>query len=195
MQIPKFPVWICALAMCAAVTVHAQDNTAQAAARAALLQKMQELDSTPSVTAPTQSAPASVTIAPVVSAAALPTPPAAPAAQVPVAVATPAPVITATPAATGAVPAGDNAAQAAARTAVQQKLSELGSGSTPESLPAVTAPAASAPAATVAQMGAPALPITMTKEQKLNWLLSLYKSDKLTPQQYHDQRVAILAVP
>ena len=44
MQISKFPVWICALASAGAMTLHAQDNAAQAAARAALLQKLNELD-------------------------------------------------------------------------------------------------------------------------------------------------------
>lgn len=50
-----------------------------------------------------------------------------------------------------------------------------------------------APAATTMQ--APALPISGTKEQRLAVLLSLYKADALTPEQYHTQRAAILAEP
>ena len=42
---------------------------------------------------------------------------------------------------------------------------------------------------------APALPIALSKEQKLSALLSHYKADQLTPQQYHEQRAAILAEP
>ena len=42
---------------------------------------------------------------------------------------------------------------------------------------------------------APAPPIAASKEQKLAWLLGLYKSNQLTPQQYHEQRAAILAEP
>jgi hypothetical protein len=42
---------------------------------------------------------------------------------------------------------------------------------------------------------APALPIAATKEQRLQQLLSQYKADQITPQQYHEQRAAILAEP
>jgi hypothetical protein len=40
---------------------------------------------------------------------------------------------------------------------------------------------------------APALPISATKEQRLGELLQKYKADLITPQQYQDQREAILS--
>jgi hypothetical protein len=42
---------------------------------------------------------------------------------------------------------------------------------------------------------APGLPISMTKEQRLQALLARYKADQITPEQYHTQRAAILAEP
>jgi hypothetical protein len=42
---------------------------------------------------------------------------------------------------------------------------------------------------------APGLPISMTKEQRLQALLARYKADQVTPEQYHTQRAAILAEP
>jgi hypothetical protein len=44
-------------------------------------------------------------------------------------------------------------------------------------------------------MVAPPLPIALSKSEKLNWLLNLYKTDQVSPQQYHEQRAAILAEP
>jgi len=42
MQIPKISLWFCAFALCGGMTLCAQDTPAQAAARAALLEKMNE---------------------------------------------------------------------------------------------------------------------------------------------------------
>ena len=42
---------------------------------------------------------------------------------------------------------------------------------------------------------APALPIADSKEERLAALLQKYKADKITPEQYHQQRAAILAEP
>lgn len=42
---------------------------------------------------------------------------------------------------------------------------------------------------------APGLPVSMTKEQRLQALLMLYKADQVTPEQYHTRRAAILAEP
>jgi len=74
--------------------------------------------------------------------------------------------------------------------------------------PAAPAPAATpvviitnpAPRATVTPSGpvpivAPALPISMTKEQRLQALLAKYKADQINPEEYHKQRAAILAEP
>ena len=44
MQISKFSILLCALALCGGMTLRAEDNAAQAAARAALMQKMQQLE-------------------------------------------------------------------------------------------------------------------------------------------------------
>jgi hypothetical protein len=44
-------------------------------------------------------------------------------------------------------------------------------------------------------MLAPALPIPLSKEERLSQLLAHYKADQITPQEYHTQRAAILAEP
>jgi hypothetical protein len=197
MQITKFPLWVCALALCGGVTLHAQDNAAQAAARAALLQKMQELEGNPPPPTP---APAPIQSAPAVS---------APAAVSPTTIA-PAEVVTPTPAATTVpatptpapapievAPTGDNSNQTAARAAMQQKLQELDGNSAPapQTSVAPVSKVVSSTATAEQPIVAPALPINMTKEQRLNSLLSQYKADQLTPQEYYEKRAAILAEP
>ena len=42
---------------------------------------------------------------------------------------------------------------------------------------------------------APALPISATKEEKLQALLTKYKADQISPEEYHRQRAAIIAEP
>lgn len=219
MQISKLPLWICALTLCGGFTLHAQDTPAQAAARAALMQKLNDLDTNPpaatSSPAPVQPAPAAapVTVAPAAEAPATVATP-APAAEIPAeatfipaAVSNPAPAAAAS-AATETAPAGDTAAQAAARAALGQKMQEIQSSSpaTPQpsvpvkpapvvSAPAMPAPAANPPAQVAGErtIVAPAAPVSMTQEEQLARLLMLYKSNQLTPLQYHDQRAAILA--
>lgn len=216
MKIPQFPVCLCALVLGAGLTVHADDTPAQAAARAALMQKLQSLQSgatsAPQTPPPAQTVPAA-TIAP---------------AAAPVVTFTPA-AVSAAPTAVTAAPAvvseGDTPAQAAARAALMQKLQTLqaGSAAAPATVTVQTTPAArSAPAAQItpaAQVAAPAPivlsngnslsvqqaarvdeplavpapPISMTKEQKLAQLLQLYQADKISPEQYHQQRAAIVA--
>jgi hypothetical protein len=260
MQISKFSLWISLFALCGGLTLQAQDTAAQAAARAALLQKLQELDNTPAA-APAQAVtatPAPVAVAPAVevpatapaadstasttnttpataetpadsdtmpvtnapsadTATSAPTN-AAPATSEPSASAATAPA-TAAPADAGApnlrleaaspaptlsvptttetLPAGDSPAQAAARAAVLQKLQELGGNVSTETPMAVAPVQPMAPAKTTVEQPITALsvPVNVSKEQKLNALLSLYKNDQLTPQQYHEQRAAILAAP
>ena len=241
MQISKFPLWICALTLCGGLALNAQDNAAQAAARAALMQKLNELDTNPPAAtpspAPAQPAPAAT--APMTV---------APAAEVPAAVAAPAPAqspaeatfapaavsnsasAVAAPATTETAPAGDTAVQAAARAALEQKMQGLQSSSpaAPQtsapvesapvqsapvepapvqpapvktapvvSAPPMAAPAANPPATVMGErtIVAPPPPISMTKQEQLDRLLMLYKSNQLTPLQYHDQRAAILAQP
>jgi len=45
------------------------------------------------------------------------------------------------------------------------------------------------------QLAGPALPISATKVERLQALLDKYKADQLTPEEYHQQRAAILAEP
>ena len=197
MQTSKFPLWICALTLCGGMTLRAEDTPAQAAARAALNQKMQEVEGAPATAPETPAATIPAT-----------TPPAAAAVQTPTE--TPAPVATPTPAtATAAAPAtapattepvvvqpGDTEAQARARAALNEKMAEIG---TPAPAPAAASTTASrVPAATAPgfkPITAPALPINMTKAGKLDWLLSQYKADQITPEQYHKQRAEILGQP
>ncbi len=79
MQIPKISLFICTLAVSGSLALHAQDNPAQAAARAALLDKLNELETAPAVDTPAPAptappvqpaavAPAAVEIAPTVAA-------------------------------------------------------------------------------------------------------------------------------
>jgi hypothetical protein len=70
----------------------------------------------------------------------------------------------------------DNPAQAKARVALVQVL---GGGEMP------------APAANAAPVAQP----PMTKEQKLHELLIKYKANQITPQQYHEQRAALIGQP
>jgi len=44
-------------------------------------------------------------------------------------------------------------------------------------------------------MEAPALPISASKEDQLQALLAKYKADQITPEEYHNQRAALLAQP
>jgi hypothetical protein len=198
MQISKFPLIFCALGLCIGLNIRAEDTPAQAAARAAMIQKMQELQggSAPAAQnpAPAQAAPTEAA-APVV---ATPTPAAAAPAATTVAPAeTPAATAPAASTAAAVNQSGDSAAQAAARAALDAKMAELGTLVTPA--PAVVAQGKTPTARTAAEMGtpivAPALPISMTKEQKLAELLSQYKADRISPEQYHEQRAAILAEP
>ena len=199
MQIPKISLWICALALGGVITIRAEDTAAQAAARAAMLEKMQELQggstTAPQTPAPAESAPAAVTPAPTTPPAAAPAETVPPAATTPAPVETPADSTTMSPAITQP---GDTEAQARARAALNEKMAALGTPVAPtqpssasNASPAVNAAAAAS--ASPAPIVAPPLPINFSKEQKLDWLLNLYKANQISPQQYHEQRAAILA--
>jgi hypothetical protein len=120
----------------------------------------------------------------------------------------------------GSVQAQDNPAQAAARAALMKQMDQVQAPEpeTPSPTPAPTmpktpapvapAPAAApvmitptpAPSATMTSASpvpivAPAIPISATKEQRLQALLAKYKADQITPEQYHTQRAEILAEP
>lgn len=199
MQIPKISLWICALALGGVITIRAEDTAAQAAARAAMLEKMQELEggstTAPQTPAPAESAPAAVTPAPTTPPAAAPAETVPPAATTPAPVETPADSTIMSPAITQP---GDSEAQARARAALNEKMAALGTPAAPtqpasasNASPAVNAAAAAS--ASPAPIVAPPLPINFSKEQKLDWLLNLYKANQISPQQYHEQRAAILA--
>jgi hypothetical protein len=148
MQVSKFLLTVCAATVCASfISVHAQDNPAQAAARAALMEKMNGSDAslaptnaetppiivTPSGAAMEPQNPPAAIVAP--PSAPVEPPPAPPVPETPSAPAV-APIQTPEPAATMSPPppdnsnpiapaSSDNAAQAAARAALEQKMSEM----------------------------------------------------------------------
>ncbi len=170
MQIFKFPLWICALALCGAMTLQAQDSAVQAAARSALEQKMKELD-TNSTDIPS-STPADAAVVPAAPAAAASTAPPATAVAAPAAAAATATAVEAAP----TTPAPVVATPPPAETAPATAKTEVADASTKP------APAASAPP-------------TLSKAERLSLLLGQYKADQITPQEYHTQRAAIMAEP
>jgi len=172
MQIPKLSLWICALAVGGALTIQAADTAEQAAARQALIDALN--NSSPAATAPAAKTPAAQ---------------AAPVAPAATAVATP-PAAAETPAVAMAPvepQPGDTEAQAKARAALLQQMGTPA----PAATVATAAPAKSSPA----KPAAAKTPVMSSKEQKLQELLNCYKADMVTPQEYHEQRAAILAQP
>ena len=172
MQIPKISLFICTLAVSGSLALHAQDNPAQAAARAALLDKMNELETAPEVATP---APA-------------PTAPIVPATVV---VPETAPTVAAPAAATVSLADQKRATEAAKKQAVleakQRAANEKAHVVTPVNEPAMELG--------LTQVNAPAVPLSTIKQQELAGLLQLYKADKLSPEEYQSQRAAILAAP
>jgi len=236
MQFSKFLSLFCATAVCAGfISARADDNPAQAAARAALEQKMQDLDAQEAAT--NSAAPPVVVVTPSGAAQEQPAPPAT-------VTTTPAatevqPPVTA-PAETQPAPAiipADNDAQAAARAALNQKMQELDeqeAATNSVTLPVITiAPVVAAPEQTshpvetqpapTAQVQAPAAaptptpsaadvnypgkelglkpieapapPISADKQAQLQALLAKYMADQVSPEEYQQQRAAILAQP
>ena len=162
------------------------DNAAQAEARAALAKTMADMGTplnqtqTTTPVAPVAAAPAPVS-APVVAPATPVAPVAAPVAT------TPADPLT-----------GDSAAQAEARAALAQKMAGMGTPLNQTQTAATAAPVVAKNGKVLPQpipMVAPALPVSPSKEEKLKALLSRYLADQVTPEQYHEQRAAILAAP
>jgi hypothetical protein len=218
------------------IAARAQDNPAQAAARAALMEKMSELG-----TQPAQPAPPPVVVTPSrvtqvqpgqpTNRVAVPPPavPAQPAVQAPATNPQPGTEAVQT---TPATP--DAEAQAKAKAALEQKMSEMNqqNWATPPVAPAVApAPATPPPLQTqpvaispvkpapptikpeamtppdqvsanypgkvlvLQPILAPPLPISAAKEAQLQGLLQRYKTDQITPEQYHTERAKILAEP
>jgi ribonuclease E len=185
---PSAPVATVTPAPTAEAAPAAGDNAAQAAARAAVLQKMQEINGTANVNTP---AAAPIIAAPIVA----PTP-AAPVTTV--TAVTPAPTVEAAPA------AGDNASQAAARAALIQKTVDLdpqriGAApipSTPAALPTVMAPSSAVapvvPVTAYHPIASPALPISNDQQSRLQALDAKYQANQISPLDYFTQREAIL---
>lgn len=221
MQMSKCLSLICASALLAGAVSIRAETEAQAKAREALRQKMQELDSQqPPASAPAASKkqPASRP-APAPAPAPPPPPPPPPAAVVAPAPAAAAPTVTLTPPVVAApvLPAeplqSDTDAVAKARAALRAKMLELDAqqaaaastipGGTTASQAAAAAPGQpifSAPPGSpdstgVGALAPPPSPIPATKEMRLADLLRKYKADEITPEQYHTQRAAILAEP
>jgi hypothetical protein len=236
MQFSKFLSLFCATAVCAGfISARADDNPAQAAARAALEQKMQDLDAQEAAT--NSAAPPVVVVTPSGAAQEQPAPPAT-VTTTPAATETQSPATA--PAETQPAPAiipADNDAQAAARAALNQKMQELDeqeAATNSVTLPVITiAPVVAAPEQTshpvetqpapTAQVQAPAAaptptpsaadvnypgkelglkpieapapPISADKQAQLQALLAKYMADQVSPEEYQQQRAAILAQP
>jgi hypothetical protein len=178
MQVSKSLLIVCASVICAGfISARAQDNPAQAAARAALMEKMNELDGPQ--TPPPAAVPAEPPPAPTLPAT-TPEPGMAP-------IQTPEPATTMTP-------PPENSSPVAPPVPITMPATNT---------MAVQPPPAPAKSTGVKQAGndglqpivAPPLPISMTKEEQLQALLEKYKADQITPQEYFKQRAAILAEP
>ena len=230
MQISKLFPAVCAAAFCASfIAVRAQDTPAQAAARAALMDKMNELVAQPAQPAPpARPVPPPIVVTP---SGATPVKPSQPTNVVVI----PPPVVHQPPAApapaTKSVPAtvvvqaapaiSDTEAQAKAKAALEQKMSETNWATPaapppPQTQPAATTPVKPAPPAVqpvvmpppppqnpnypgkdmgLGPITAPPLPISPAKQAQLQGLLERYKADQITPEQYHAERAKILAQP
>lgn len=186
MKISRRLLVLCALAMGATcLTVRAEDNPAQAAARIALAKQLSGASMTPSQTTPVQ--PAAGPLDANQLAAQRAAQMAALAAVMPVRPTVEAPVKTNKP---------HSPAASTAKPAVTVTPK-------PASQPVVTAPPPAKPAEAnfagkdlgMKPIVAPALPITASKEDRLEALLMLYQTDRISPAEYHKQRAAILAEP
>ncbi len=165
MQRFKFSLLVGACVLGLAVAARAEDNAAQAAARAAVLAQLAQFDAAPtppSAPAPKPVMPAPAVVAPVVL------PPSAP----------------------GVVVAeGDNAAQARARAALaQQNIVVAPAAPVIKAQPVMTANTAPV---TFPVVVAPA-PAPNSKEGRLQALNARYKAGQIAPLDYFNQREAIL---
>jgi hypothetical protein len=214
MQVSKFRLTVCAVIVCAGfISVHAQDNPAQAAARAALMEQMNGAQ-----TPPTQPSAAAPPAAPAPAPAAPEVTPASSAKSVSAAPIDMQPA-TNVPAASNSTPE-DTEAQAKARAAlleIMQTPSQAPSAvpapaAVPAMMLATNAVAAQPPSKPVqptpeqpvkqaenepgfAPIVAPPLPISMTKEQQLQVLNARYMANEISPQEYFKQREAIINGP
>lgn len=189
----------------------AKDTDTEAQLREALRQKMAELSAQPAEQAP-QATPAKPAATPAPAKPA-PTPAVKPAPVIPAApaaapVAAPAVAAEANPL-TAAV-AQDDPEAVKMREALHERMAQEAANPTPavevapapavpkakeaKTTPAPVVTKATKPAVTgYAPLVAPALPLSGTKEQRLQQLLEQYKADQITPAEYHAQRAKIIA--
>jgi hypothetical protein len=216
MHMPKslLPVSALTLSLLAGSAM-AKDTETEAQLREALRQKLSEITNQPvaTVAAP---APAPAP-APAVTAPAAPTAP--PPAVRPVAVPATEPVarVAAAPTAAPAPAWADDPETAKLREALRQRLDQEVVNPTPPApvvavapepaaapikpTPEQPAPAKPAPAASTAgtkpsaypPLTPPELPISASKQERLQELLKQYKADQITPAEYHAQRAKIIA--
>ena len=171
MKLSKSLLTVCTMAVCTGViSIRAQDNPAQAAARAALMEKMGALNGSQTPPPPAAAEPA--------------TPPAAPPS-----IETPEPATT--------MPAATEPAPAPAPPVVPEAMPATNAVAVqPPPKPAPTAgvkQAGSEPG--FAPIVAPPLPISMTKEEQLQALNAKYMANQISPQEYFKQREAIINGP
>jgi hypothetical protein len=190
MQIRKCLLAVC-FAVAAALSVQAADTDAQVKAREALQQKLKEIDAQAATNAP------AVTNAPA-PAPAEPVPPAAAAATAAAVAAAPA-----TTQVNGVPTPADPAQIEKARESMRKKMEEVTAAELAADAEAQRRAMAQNPEAPPSKpkqptsldlppMDAPPLPISADKKQRLDVLLSRYRADQITPDQYQAERAKIL---
>ena len=186
MKTSKCLTAICVVALLAGAIQLRAETEAQAKARQALEQKMRELDTKqPGKAAPALAAPSVPEVA-APAAPAQPAPPAAPAAP-------PAPAAAAPTVEAGfadAPPPSDTPEIERARAALHQKMTQLD-----VQWPGAAARVARPQEFSFKSIEPPPSPLSGSKDARLAGLLQRYKSDEISPEDYHKQRAAILAEP
>jgi hypothetical protein len=195
---------VCAAGVCAGfISVRADDSPAQAAARAALEQKMRELD--------VQQQPQTNDLLVESNAVVVVPPQPAPAMAAPAA---PQPAMTPPPRGSGLfvpatpTPPSDTEAQTAAQAAFEQSMAGSNQGETAaqpaasqiQPAPFTPSPETSGTSGAGKEPGfqpivAPPLPISAGKQAQLEALNARYLADQITPEEYFKQRAQILAAP
>jgi len=185
-------ICVATLVVAGAGTVHAEDNDAQAKAREALRKAMSETSNQPAA-APSAPATAPVRVVPA----------AAPAPVQPV----PVPAVEVAPAPSkpqGLTPEQEEKLREAMR-AEKARLDAADAAKMKQQQPAkpvvavapISKPEPKKVSVTAGKSSVNAqfilAPLPSSKEQKLHDLLELYKADKISPTEYHEQRAKILA--
>jgi hypothetical protein len=159
--------------------VHAKDTDADAQLREAMRSKMSE-------TKP-QAAPKAPTAVPAAPAKPVTT-------TAPANTATkPAVTVTTTKVVTTASPATSTSETDAMREAMRARIAGEAPAAAVTSSSATAAAMPSAQAASLTTLTPPPSPLSATKAQRLQALLEQYKTDQITPEQYHAQRAKIIA--